>query len=192
MAKRILLAGILGGLGLFVWGGLSHTVLGLGEHGVQYLAEPQPVVDALRVSIPQSGLYYFPQMDSSGKLRPEQANGPWGILIYHPSGASTMMTRQLVNECILNIVQALIAAFLLSLAPGLTGYLSRAGFVILLGLLAGAGLSIEYWNWYGFPADYTAATIADKVIGFVIVGLVAAAFVKPASAGIRAVPAKAA
>jgi len=192
MAKRILLAGILGGLGLFVWGGLSHTVLGLGEHGVQYLAEPQPLVDALRISIPQSGFYYFPQMDSSGKLRPEQANGPWGILIYHPSGASPMMTRQLVNECILNIVQALIAAFLLSLAPGLTGYPSRAGFVIVLGLLAGAGLSIEYWNWYGFPANYTAATIADKVIGFVIIGLVAAAFVKPAPAAIQAVPAKAA
>jgi hypothetical protein len=192
MAKRIWLAGILGGVALFVWGGLSHTVLGLGEHGVQYLSQPQPVVDALRASILQSGLYYFPQADGSGKLRPEQENGPWGIVVFHPNGASTMMSRQLVNECILNIVQALMAAFLLSLAPGLTGYLSRAGFVVLAGLIAGMGMSVEYWNWYGFPANYTAATIADKFIGFAIVGLVAAAFVKPAPAGIRSVPAKAA
>jgi hypothetical protein len=103
------------------------------------------------------------------------------------------MSRPLVNECILNIVQALIAAFLLSLATGLGGYLSRVGFVAGLGLFAAIGINIEYWNWYGFPANYTVATIADKFIGFLIVGLVAAALVKPASARIQSVaPAKAA
>jgi len=35
MAKRILLAGVLGGLALFMWGGLAHTVLGLGTVGIQ-------------------------------------------------------------------------------------------------------------------------------------------------------------
>jgi hypothetical protein len=192
MAKRILLAGVLGGVALFVWGGLSHTVLGLGEHGVQYLSQPQPLVEAMRASVPQSGLYYFPQ-DSAGKMRPELENGPWGIMVYHANGASSMMSRQLVTEGILNIVQALMAAFLLSLVPGLTSYLSRVGFLVLVGLIGSAGLSLQYWNWYGFPANYTMATIADKFIGFAIVGLVAAALVKPAPAGmIQAVPARAA
>jgi hypothetical protein len=102
------------------------------------------------------------------------------------------MGPQLTVEFILNIVQALIAAFLLSLAPGLTGYLSRVGFVILAGLLAGAAMSIEYWNWYGFPANYTLGMIADRFIGFLVVGLIAAAFVKPQSARIQLVSAKAA
>jgi hypothetical protein len=191
MAKRILLAGVLGGVALFIWGGLSHTVLGLGEHGVQYLAQP-PVVDAMKAGIPQSGFYFFPQMNGSGNLPPEQANGPWGILIYHSTGASTMMTRQLVNEFVLNVVQALMAAFLLSLAPGLSGYVSRVGFVVLAGLISAAGMSVEFWNWYGFPANYTLASIVDKFIGFVIVGMIAAAFVKPAAGAVRAMPAKAA
>src|ERR1700730_16672968 len=130
MAKRIFLAGVLGGVALFLWGGLSHMVLGLGEIGVQPLTQQQLVLDGMKATIQQSGFYYFPQVDSSGNPRPDQANGPYGILIYHPRGASAIMTRQLVNECILNIVQALIAAFLLSLALGrLTGYLGRVGFV---------------------------------------------------------------
>lgn len=193
MNKRILLAGLLGGVALFLWGGVSHMVLGLGETGVRFLPQQATVVDAMKASVPQSGFYYFPQADSSGKLRPEDENGPHGILIYHPAGASSTMSRQLVNECILNIVQALVAAFLLSLAPGLRGYISRVGFVALAGLLAGAAMSIELWNWLGFPANYTLGMIADRLIGFLIVGLIAAAFIKPAAAAqVQAIPARAA
>jgi hypothetical protein len=187
MAKRILLAGILGGIALFLWGGLSHMALGLGEIGVQALPQQQSTVDAMKASIAKSGFYFFPHGDTSRNLTPAEANGPWGILIYHPTGASFAMSHLLVNECILNIVQALLAAFLLSLATGLGGYVSRVGFVAALGLLATIGISIEYWNWYGFPANYTAATVADKFVGFLIVGLVAAALIRPAPARIEAV-----
>ena len=193
MAKRILLAGILGGIALFFWGGLSHMALGLGEVGVQALSQQQPALDGMKASVAGPGFYYFPQGDGKGNLSPAETNGPWGILIYHPSGASSAMSRQLMNECILNIVQALIAAFLLSLALGLGGYGSRVGFVAGLGLLAAIGVNLEYWIWYGFPANYTFATVADKFIGFLIVGLVAAAIVKPVAARVQAIaPARAA
>lgn len=188
--KRILLAGLVGGIALFLWGGLSHMALGLGEIGVQNLPQPQSVMDGVR-SIPKAGFYYFPPVDS-GKMAPEHAGGPWGILIYHPTGASMMMTGQLVNECILNIVQALLAAFLLSLVPGLGSYFSRVGFVFVIGLVAAITTNIEYWNWYGFPANYTAAIVSDRLIGFLIVGLVAAAFIKPAAAPMAVLGKKAA
>jgi len=178
MAKKYALAGILGGFALFLWGGLSHMVLGLGEHGVQSLSQPQ-AISAMKAAVPKDGLYYFP-VNASGKLAPEQEGGPWGILVYHGSGASMAMSRQLLKECILNIVQALLAAFLLSLVPGISGFVSRVGFVVLAGLLGAASFSIEYWNWYGYPASYTGALIIDRVIGFAILGAVVAAFVKPA------------
>jgi len=191
--KRILLAGVLGGIGLFLWGGLSHMVIGLGEVGVRNLPQAQTVVEALRTTTPQSGFYFFPHVDeTSQKMAPEAVGGPWGIVIYHPTGASMMMTGQLVNECLLNIVQALILAFLLTLAPGLTGYVSRVGFVVLIGFLAGITTNVEYWNWYGFPANYTAAIVADRLVGFLVVGLIAAAFVKPVSRPIQVVTPKAA
>jgi len=190
--KRILLAGVLGGIGLFVWGGLSHMVIGLGEVGIRGMPQQPMVVDALRASIPQAGFYFFPQPDATRNLPPEQVGGPHGILIYHPRGASMAMGGMLVEECILNIVQALILAFLLSLVPDLRGYGSRVGFVVLIGLLAGITTNIEYWIWYGFPANYTAAIVCDRVIGFLVVGLIAAAFVKPGAAQVEVMPAKAA
>jgi hypothetical protein len=192
MAKRILLAGVLGGLALFCWGGLSHMVLGLGSVGIQYLPQPQPVMDTLKASVPQSGFYFFPQMDGAGKVPPDKAGGPYGIMIYHSAGAGGSMGGQLANECLLNIVLAIFAAYLLSLAPGLNGYVARVGFVTLLGVVVGSMVNLEYWIWYGFPLSYTVAAIAEVVVGFLIVGLIAAALVKPPADRLVAMPARAA
>jgi hypothetical protein len=192
MAKRILLAGIFGGLGLFLWGGLSHMVLGLGEIGVQYLPQQQSVMDTLRASVPQPGFYFFPQPDANFKLPADKAGGSYGFIIYHPSGATDAMGGRLVNECILNIVLALLAAYLLSLATGLSGYIARVGFVTVLGLTVGLMTHVEFWNWYGLPLNYTLANIFMNVVGFLVVGLIAAALVKPPARQIAAVPAKAA
>jgi large-conductance mechanosensitive channel len=191
MSKRILLAGLVGGVALFFWGFLSHAVLGLGQVGMRFLPQEQAVVEPLKAAVPQRGLYYFPQEDAEGKIAPDKAGGPYGILIYHPTGASPMMTGQLINEFILNVIQALIAAFLLSLAVGLTGYASRVGVVFVLGVLSGLATNVEYWNWYGFPANYTLAAVVDEIIGFLVVGLIVAALVKPATA-MQAATAKAA
>jgi hypothetical protein len=147
MAKRIVLAGVLGGVALFLWGGLAHQVLGLGTVGIESLPQPQPVMDALKASAPQSGFYYFPTADASGRVAPEKVGGPAGIVIYQATGAGKPMTGQLINECILNVVLALFAAFLLSLASGLTSYVGRVGFVTLLGLTVALMSNVESWNW---------------------------------------------
>jgi len=41
------------------------------------------------------------------------------------------------------------------------------------------GLEPAYWNWYGFPTVFTAAQLADRLIGFVLIGVTLAAIVKP-------------
>jgi hypothetical protein len=33
---------------------------------------------------------------------------------------------------------------------------------------------VSYWNWYSFPAIYTAAYMFIQVVGFICVGIVAA------------------
>jgi hypothetical protein len=182
MGKRIVLAGLLAGVALFFWGFVSHVVLPLGEVGIQNLPQDRTVIAALKAAIPSSGLYFFPPVDASQKIAEDQFNGPHGILIYHPSGASMMMTGQLVREFILNVGQALIAGYLLSLATGLTKYSARVSLVLVLGVLSGIATNVEYWNWYGFPANFTMAAMVDKVLGFLVVGLVVAAMVKPSAA----------
>ncbi len=190
MAKRILFGGILGGLALFMWGGLSHMVIGLGQVGMQNIQKP--VYDSMKATISQGGFYFFPESDMKGTIKDEYKNGPVGILIFKPTGAGAPITGQLINEAILNIIQALLAAYLLSLAVKLTRYPQRVGFVFVLGILGAIATNIEYWNWYGFPSTYTMGAIVDKLIGFMVVGLVVAAFVKPTSATVQMMPAKAA
>ncbi len=177
MAK-VLLAGVLGGLALFMWGAASHMAIGLGEVGIQNIQ--RPVYESMKTTIPQHGFYFFPETDGKGNVKDEFKGGPTGIVIYKPTGAGASMTGQLINETILNIVQALIAAYLLSFAVAkLTRYPQRVGFVFVLGILSAIATNIEYWNWYGFPSSYTMASVVDKLIGFMVVGLVVAAFVKP-------------
>ena len=190
MANRILLGGVLGGLALFLWGGLSHMVLGLGNVGIQNIQSP--VYDAMKGAIAQPGVYLFPESDMKGNIKDQYKGGPIGIVAYKPAGAGASMAGQLINETILNIIQALIAAFLLSLAVKLVRYPQRVGFVFVLGILSAIATNIEYWIWYSFPANYTTAAIVDKLVGFMVVGLVVAAFVKPAAGVMQVVPAKAA
>ena len=192
MAKRILLAGVLGGLALFLWGGLAHTVFGLGTVGIQNLPQQQPVMDALKASVSQSGFYFFPQPDAAMKLPPDKIGGPYGIMIYQAAGAGGAMTGQLIREFILNIVLALLAACLLALAPGVRSYASRVGFVALLGLIVSLMINVEYWNWFGFPLSYTIANMAVVFVGFLIIGLIAAALVKSPEPRMMAVAAQAA
>src|SRR5260221_391526 len=175
---KILLGGILGGFALFIWGGFSHMAFGLGSVGMQNIQ--RPVYDSMKTSIPQTGFYFFPESDMKGTIKDEYKGGPTGILIYKSTGAGASMTGQLINETILNIIQALIAAYLLSLTTKLVRYPQRVGFVFTLGILSAIATNIEYWIWYGFPSSYTMAAMVDKLIGFMVVGLVVAAFVKPA------------
>ena len=50
MTTRIIVAGLLGGVAMFIWSTIAHTVLPLGEVGVREMSNEQPVVDALRTN----------------------------------------------------------------------------------------------------------------------------------------------
>ena len=190
MAKRILLAGVLGGLAMFLWASLAHMVLGLGEVGIKDIPNEQAILPAMKANLPQGGFYFFPGMGlAPGASRAEQSaamnayerkieSGPSGIMIYHPSGQKALTPGKLGTELGTNILQGILAALLLSFATGLRGYVQRVGFVALAGLMAGLTTNISYWTWYGFPGNYTAAYVCTEVMGYVSIGLVAAAIVK--------------
>ena len=193
MNRRIIIGGVLAGLATFVWGAISHMALGLGDVGIKGISNEAPVLAALQGNIKEAGFYFFPGLDRSPGLTKEQKAavektwsekylaGPRGILVYHPDGETPMSPRQLLLQLGAEIVAALVAAFLLAQAHGLTCYVGRVGFVLLLGLLPFFPLSFPYWNWYGFPTNFTLAQLADKLITYLVAGLVLAALVKPAN-----------
>src|SRR5436190_5418006 len=98
MTKRIILGGVLGGFVLFCWGALSHMVFQLGDLGIQSLPSEEAALPALRGTVKEPGLYFFPGLDMKAvkALPKEQAEaatkawtekwqaGPRGLLIIHP------------------------------------------------------------------------------------------------------------
>jgi len=194
MTKRILLAGLLGGIAMFAWTSVAHMVLPLGSAGMKELPNDQTVLSALHASIGEgSGLYLFPAtglgpdatmqqkraaMDQYGQ---KLAGNPSGILIYHPPGAKPMTAGQLGTEFFTELLESLLVVFLL-VQTRLASFASRLGFVIGAGVLARIATNVSYWNWYGFPATYTAAYMTTTIVGFLCIGLVATAIVKERAA----------
>jgi hypothetical protein len=190
MTKRVLLAGLLGGIAMFAWTSLAHMVLPLGDAGIKELPNDQGVLSAMHASIGEaSGFYFFPSaglgpdatmqqkraaMDQYGQ---KLATNPSGILIYHPAGAKPISAGQLGAEFFTELIEALLVVILLA-QTRLTSFASRLGFVIGAGVLATIATNVSYWNWYGFPATYTAAYMTTGIVGFICIGLVAAAVMK--------------
>ncbi|MGB8658297.1 MAG: hypothetical protein WCE90_11020 [Candidatus Zixiibacteriota bacterium] len=191
MTRKILLAGLVGGIVMYAWGIISHLILPLGMEGIKQIPNEEQVVTALRDDIKEPGFYFFPGEEHSPDMTKEQQKaamqkweekirqGPNGILIYTPEGKSPMSASQLIIELLSNIAGALVAAYLLSKAVGgITSFGVRVLFVALLGLFASLAIDISYWNWYGFPGSFTLAAIIDEVVGWGLVGLPLATMIK--------------
>jgi hypothetical protein len=190
MTKRIVIGGIVAGIVMFIWGALSHAVLGLEESAIKQFPNEPVVMAALTTNLKEAGFYFFPGMDMSPNMTKEQSAaaqkawtekylaGPRGILIYHPDGQQAMSPKQLGAQLVSEIIAAIIAAWLLSQATAVTCYMGRVCFVITLGLLPFLIVNFPYWNWYGFPGKFTLIELVDKVVCFGLAGLVLGAIVK--------------
>lgn len=188
MAKRIILAGILGGIVFFFWGFVYHDLLPFGEAGVKELPNEQAVLSNLKTQVSEPGLYFFPgwglgpnatsaqKRAAMDELNRKAASGPQGMLVYQPIGHA-MSPGMLLTECVTNIVQALLVAFVLA-QFGVHRFSSRLGLAFVIGLLASITTNVSYWNWYGFPSTFTMSNIVFLVLAYFLVGIVAAAIVK--------------
>jgi len=178
ISKNILVASILGGIVLFLWGAFSHMVLPLGEVGLQGIPNEDQVLSALSTNIQGAGLYFFPwiseQTDSDMAAWEEKyRTGPAGLLVYRPLGGEPMTAGMLLTELVTDIIAALLGSLLMMKAlSGLPTFGARVFFCTILGLFGSVLVNTQYWNWYGFPGDYTVAAILDDVIGFTFVGMV--------------------
>ena len=58
---RVLLAGILGGIGMFAWTSIAHMALPLGEAGITEILNESGVLRSMQSNIgDKAGLYIFP------------------------------------------------------------------------------------------------------------------------------------
>jgi len=182
---KILLAGILGGIAMFIWTTIAHMALPLGEAGISEIPNESAVLSAMQTNIgDQTGLYIFPGMgvgknatrqernEAMKQMAAKAASGPSGLLMYHPSRPFSL-GKLMGVEFATELLEAILAVFLLVQA-GIVSFAGRVGFVFVIGIVAAIATNVSYWNWYGFPGVYVASYMFITVIGFLCVGIVAA------------------
>jgi hypothetical protein len=178
---RVLVAGLLGGIGMFIFSGVIHAMTPLDRIDVRELSNDAAVVALLeKASGASAGFFSFPTtINEDGKVMGSATYAdklqttPRGIIVYQPAGTPEFSLRQLVTEAVIEIAEACLLAFLLR---GMVyhAFLSRVALAGVVGVIAAIGTNGAYWNWYGFPAGYTLGQIASQVVGFLIAGLLIA------------------
>jgi len=185
---KILIGGVVGGIVIFFWGFVSHMLLPIGDMGLQALPKEDALAAAMKADVPGPGLYFVPGRDMSKAPSDEEmkahmekiSKGPYGFMVIYPTGRDSSLAKHLPIELGTNVVCALLAAILVSqLRPG---FIVRVACVTLIGLLASIMTSVPFWNWYGFPTDFTLAQIAEHTVGWLLAGIALAAIVRPAAA----------
>jgi hypothetical protein len=182
---KILLAGLLGGIVMFVWTSIAHMALPLGEAGINEIPNESAVLSAMQSSIgDKTGLYIFPGLGVGKNATREEKNAamkqmqqriaanPSGILMYHPPGRQFAFGKSLAVEFTTEVLQSILIIWLLA-QTRIGSFAGRVGFVVVAGILAAITTNVSYWNWYGFPGVYTASYMLIEILGFVLVGVIA-------------------
>ena len=180
--KRIFLSGLVAGIAFFIWLSIIHLATPLGQVGVRAIPNEAEVVSAIKTNIPREGFYFFPNAippPNANKAEKKAAmdaamekmkTSPTGIMVVYPNGKAPLAPTQLVIEFLNDIVQGLLLAWLLSRSTMAT-VKGKVTFALVVGLAATFVTNVSYWNWYGFPTDYTLAYMFGEVSGYVVMGL---------------------
>ena len=184
---RILLAGLLGAVAMFAWTAIAHMALPLGEAGVQNTTNDDALLSELKSTVKnKDGLYIYPTMglppdathaqqsEAMEKYAEKLEKNPSGFFIFHPAGSRPMnMGKYLTVEFITELCEAFLAVWLLA-QTRFVSFGGRILFVTAVGIVAAIATNVSYWNWWGFPTVYTASYMFIQVVGFFLVGVVAA------------------
>jgi hypothetical protein len=171
---RVLLAGVVGGVVMFIWATVAHIATPLATAGLKPMPQEASTVAGLRAALGDTpGLYFFPYLEGSGSkaMADQQAKsqlGPTGLLAYQAPGSPAMMPRQLAVELLLEIVESILAALVIAAAGDIP---RRIGVAVAIGVIAAVSTNASYWNWYGFSMEYTLANAFTELMKYVFAGV---------------------
>ena len=185
--KTLLKGTIFGGLTLFFWGWISWMVIPWHNATLNALINEPLVEQVLIATAPEKAVYLLPSGEKSVSPIPpaekeahrKAAMGKWekgfsAFLVMNPQGTGSM-PMHMVKGLLTQMLAALLGTWLLVKAK-LSGLGERVLFVVVFALAAGVVTHVPYWNWWGFPANYTLVSIADLIVGWALAGAVISGF----------------
>jgi Flp pilus assembly protein TadB len=190
--KRIALAGLAGGIALFLWGAIAHMALDIGNIGMRIPpdAAQERILDTLAADLDETAVYMLPMLqkerwsdrDAQAAFAERQRTRPYAWIVFHPQRGAYAdgMDASMLVQLLAVTAAALLAAWLVSLTA--LGFLGRLLLVTGLGFFAWLVAYVPLWNWYGFPPAYTMGAFVELVVGWALAGLAIAWLVRPRAA----------
>lgn len=181
---RTIIAAVVGGLLMFVWGAVAHMVLPFSEKALKPVPNEAVVIEAIRGNVTENGVYVIPHLNYMEASEADQkaysdkiANGPSGFLVLRTRHDVDMMP-ELPIEGLSNFLAALVAALAVG-GLALRSYGARVGTIFAFGVVAWLSISVSQWTWYGFSTDFLISDLVDQWGGWLLAGLGMAAILKP-------------
>jgi hypothetical protein len=175
---RVLIAGLIGGIVMFIWGVTAHMALGFGETGFRQPVNENAALAGLQQGLAgRAGVYLLPAFDPNTMHDPAAARtyalkavrSPYAFVVYQPDGTDmTQVGPQLGRQWAGDTLAGLALAFVMGMA-GL-GFRRRLAIAAAAAVFAWLGSVLPYWNWYRFPLDFTLAALAEQLLGWLIAG----------------------
>lgn len=158
-AKLLVLGTLAGALTLFTWETVSNAALPWHMATMRTFADSSAAVQAIKAHAPENGLY----LDGRGVL---------AAVSFTPemTDKSSLLGLMLGRQLALNVVVALV--FLLAMMRLPRAGTSQYAFIFAVTAFAiSLSTMVSNWNWWGFPAPWTAVQVVDRTIGFALMGL---------------------
>lgn len=170
MVKKLLLGGLLGGLTLFIWLGLSWAALGLHAAGFKEL--PGLREQAAALSGAEHGVYYS-GMPEPGDTAPQVA-----MMVLLPDGYTMAMPVIMLRGLLLSILAALGVTFIV-LASHQPAFRSRVVLCTCIGAVVALAGPLMTGNFFFFTFEFLLPEVIDQLVGWTLAGLVIAWATKP-------------
>jgi hypothetical protein len=175
---RIGIAALLGAIVIFFWQFASHMVLPVGQMGFRLPTNEDVVLQAVSSGLPQPGVYLLPSIDPA-KMSDEAVRSAWiekqkknpfaFVVIAPPEQSAGGMGAQLGMQFVINLIGALIIAWLL--AATAWGFGARVLGATALGVFGWLVNTLPQWNWYRFPVDFALGNLIDQGVGWLLAGV---------------------
>lgn len=175
---RIGTAALFGAIVMFLWQFAAHALLPIGEMGFRVSQNEDVVLQAITDGLPQTGVYLLPSIDPA-KMDDEATMDAWVekaranpnafVVVAGPNPDAGSMGKELGTQFIINLVAALLAAWLL--AATAWGFGARVLGAAAIGVFGWLANIVPQWNWYRFPVDFLLGNLLEQAVGWLLAGI---------------------
>jgi hypothetical protein len=179
MPKRVISAGLLGGVLLIVWTFVINVIFGFQARiDMKRISTERQVYEALKENIVDPGRYIFnPELTSEGRLLDGE---PVFSVIYGGVGHESAGSLMLV-ELVLFFLAPIVGAWMLSQASErvMSSYPRKVLFFVAIGLLFAIFTDLNNFGIGRYPVKDAVVLAINHIVVWTLMGLVIAWRIKP-------------